>query len=89
MRFVFSRLFFILLAAGFVPLSLSWNFSALRWFVLAYDVLLLGLVLTDWWISRRLPAGLTIKRGIENVLPLATRTKWRSILRTAPPAICT
>ncbi|HEV7644838.1 MAG TPA: DUF58 domain-containing protein [Pyrinomonadaceae bacterium] len=65
MRFVFSRLFFILLAAGFVPLSLSWNFPVLRWFVLGYDVLLMGLAITDWAISRKIPAGLTIKRAIE------------------------
>jgi uncharacterized protein (DUF58 family) len=65
MRFVFSRLFFILVAIGFVPLSLSWNFPALRWAVLAYDLLLMTLALSDWFISRKIPAGLTINRDIE------------------------
>ena len=42
MRFVFSRLFFVLLALGFLPLSLSWNYPALRYAVLVYDVALLA-----------------------------------------------
>jgi len=65
MRFVFSRLFFILVAVGFVPLSLSWNFPVLRWLVLAFDLLLVAAAITDWLISRKIPAGLTIKRDIE------------------------
>ena len=62
MRFVFSRLFFILLAAGFVPLSLSWNFPVLRYAVLAYDVLLLAAALIDYFVSRRLVEQLSIDR---------------------------
>jgi len=62
MRFVFSRLFFILLAIGFVPLSLSWSFPALRYAVLAYDVLLVLLALFDYFTSRKLPEELTITR---------------------------
>jgi uncharacterized protein (DUF58 family) len=65
MRFVFSRRFFIFIAIGFVPLSLSWSFPALRWFVLAYDILLAALALTDWLLSRKLPEGLSVKRAIE------------------------
>jgi len=62
MRFVFSRRFFILLAIGFIPLSLSWSLPALRYFVLVYDVLLLALALIDYFVSRKLPAGLTMTR---------------------------
>ncbi len=62
MNFVFSRRFFILLAAGFVPLSLSWNFPELRTAVFGYDVLLVLLAVTDYFISRKLPEGLTIQR---------------------------
>ena len=65
MRFVFSRLFFILVAIGFVPLSLSWNFPALRWAVLGLDLLLIMLALADWLISRKIPVGLMINRDIE------------------------
>jgi uncharacterized protein (DUF58 family) len=62
MRFVFSRRFFILLAIGFVPLSLSWSFPALRYAVLAYDVLLVLLALADYFTSRKLPEELTVSR---------------------------
>lgn len=62
MRFVFSRRFFILLAIGFVPLSLSWSFPALRYAVLVYDVALVLLAIVDYFISRNLPAELTISR---------------------------
>ena len=62
MRFVFSRRFFILLAIGFVPLSLSWSFPALRYAVLAFDVLLVLLALFDYFTSRKLPEELTITR---------------------------
>lgn len=65
MKFTFSRLFFILLAIGFVPLSLSWNFPVLRTAVLVYDILLILLALTDWFISRKLPEDLTIHREFE------------------------
>ncbi len=65
MRFVFSRRFFILVAIGFVPLSLSWNFSELRWAVLGFDILLILLALADWLISRGIPDGLSVKRAIE------------------------
>jgi uncharacterized protein (DUF58 family) len=65
MRFVFSRRFFILVAIGFVPLSLSWNFPVLRWAVLVFDILLVLLALADWLISRKIPDGLSVKRVIE------------------------
>lgn len=65
MRFVFSRLFFALLALGFLPLSLSWNFPVLRYAVLTYDVALIALALIDYFISRKLLAELTITREFE------------------------
>jgi uncharacterized protein (DUF58 family) len=65
MKFAFSRLFFILLAIGFIPLSLSWNFPILRQIVLFYDILLIILALVDWFISRKLPEDLTISREFD------------------------
>lgn len=65
MPFVFSKNFFILLLIGFIPLSLSWNYPFLRWLALGYDLLLLGLVLIDWRISR-LPNSIKIERIINN-----------------------
>jgi len=62
MRFVFSRRFFVLLAIGFVPLSLSWNAPELRTAVFLYDVLLVLFAVVDYFISRKLPVELTIER---------------------------
>lgn len=62
MRFVFSRFFYVLLALGVVPLSISWTFPALRYAVLGYDVLLFVVALADMFLSRQLPAELTITR---------------------------
>lgn len=65
MRFVFSRRFYIFLAAGLVPLSLSWNFPALRSAVLIFDVLLVIAALFDYFVSRRLLTDFTIERKFE------------------------
>ena len=80
MRFVFSRLFFILLAIGFVPLSLSWSFPALRYAVLAYDVLLVLLALFDYFTSRKLPEELMISREFDRRFAIgdANRIKLRA-----------
>ena len=75
MRFVFSRLFFILLAVGFVPLSLSWNFTALHYVVLVYDVLLLAVALVDYFVSRRLPEDLTVTREFSKRFAIGDETK--------------
>jgi len=53
MSFVFSRRFYILLAFGLVPLSLSWNFPVLRWLVLLYDIGLLAAALADNHLSQK------------------------------------
>ena len=75
MRFVFSRRFFILLAIGFVPLSLSWNFPALRLFVLIYDVALISIALIDYFISRKLPAELVLKRRFSRRFAIGDETE--------------
>jgi uncharacterized protein (DUF58 family) len=64
MRFVFSKYFFILIAVGLIPLSLSWHFPLLRWFVVAYDFLLICLALIDWGISG-LPMEVRLTRNFE------------------------
>jgi hypothetical protein len=40
MKFVFTRLFYVLLAIGFIPLSLSWGRPVLRWATFAFDAAL-------------------------------------------------
>ena len=47
MRFVFSKLFFLLIAGSLVILSLSWGRPWLRWVALAYDVVLIIAALID------------------------------------------
>lgn len=74
MRFVFSRRFYILLALGFIPLSLSWNFPFLRYFVVGYDILLIILALTDYFISRKLHEKLNIKREFSKRFAIGDET---------------
>lgn len=59
--FVFSKLFYVLVALAFIPLVFSWNYPWLRWVALAYNVLLLGTAIAE---SRfcKLPSGVTISR---------------------------
>ncbi|MCA1850248.1 MAG: hypothetical protein LC672_04170, partial [Acidobacteria bacterium] len=61
---VFTKLFYALLAAGFVPLSLSWGRPGLRLLALVYDALLFGAALVDWRRSRW-PKGARVEREIE------------------------
>ena len=75
MRFVFSRKFYILVALGIIPLSLSWTLPVLRPIVLAYDILLIGLALFDFFISRKLPEELTVKREFEKRFAIGDATK--------------
>ena len=65
MRFTFTRRFLILLALGFVPLSLSWTFPELRYAVLAYDILIIFLALIDRFVSRKLPDEFTVAREFD------------------------
>lgn len=62
MRFIFSRRFYILLAIGLIPLSLSWNIPVLRSIVLIFDIGLILLALVDWFSSRKLSDELTLTR---------------------------
>src|SRR5882762_539691 len=47
MRFIFSKLFYALLAVGFVPLSLSWGRPMLGWVALTYDLGLIAFAIFD------------------------------------------
>ena len=59
--FVFSKLFYILIALAFIPLVLSWEYPWLRWLALAYNVALLGTAIVESRLCK-LPPGLTISR---------------------------
>lgn len=75
MRFVFSRRFYILLALGLIPLSLSWNFPRLRYVVLIYDILLILLALIDYFVSRTLPESFRITREFTRRFAIGDETQ--------------
>ena len=83
MNFVFSRKFFVLLAIGFVPLSLSWNTPALRYAVLIYDAALVALALFDYFASRRLPAELTVGREFAGRFAIGDKTSIKLLIENA------
>jgi uncharacterized protein (DUF58 family) len=74
MNFVFSRRFLVLLAFGIMPLSLSWNFPALRYVVLAFDIVLIAAAIVDYFISRKLRENLTVERSFSAKFALGDET---------------
>jgi uncharacterized protein (DUF58 family) len=85
MRFVFSRRFYILLALGLIPLSLSWNLPALQTAVFAADALLILLALTDYFISRKLPEDFTIRREFSRRFAIGDETETSLIIENLSP----
>jgi uncharacterized protein (DUF58 family) len=85
MNFVFSRRFYILLALGLIPLSLSWNMPALRTVVLVYDIFLVALAFIDYFISRRLPEELTVKREFDKRFAIGDETAVKIHIENASP----
>ena len=75
MRFVFSRRFYILLALGLIPLSLSWGFPILRTVILIYDICLILLALADWLVSRKLPKDLVLERKFSRRFAIGDETE--------------
>jgi uncharacterized protein (DUF58 family) len=61
-RFVFTRKFYLLMAFGLVPLSLSWSVPALRWIVLAFDAAVLVGAFWDFFASRGIANELAVTR---------------------------
>jgi len=76
MRFIFSKLLYILLAIGFVPLSLSWGRPMLRWVALAYDLALIAVAVFDAWNSK-LPAKVDIERHFGGRFAVGAETEVR------------
>ena len=76
MRFVFSKLFYALLAVGFVPLSLSWNRPMLRWVTLTYDLGLIALAIFDATNSK-MPARVRIERHFGGRFAVGAETEVR------------
>jgi uncharacterized protein (DUF58 family) len=84
MRFVFSKLFYLLIAAGLVVLSFSWGRPSLRWAALAYDVALLILAIID---SRRshLPKDVQITRTFTGRFAVGAETEVSVNIRNPQP----
>ena len=76
MRFVFTKLFYALLAIGLIPLSLSWNQPLLRWLTLAYDLALISAAIFDAW-NGRLPAPVRIERHFGGRFAVGAETEVR------------
>jgi uncharacterized protein (DUF58 family) len=76
MRFIFSKLFYALLAVGFVPLSLSWGRPVLHWVALAYDLILIALAIFDATNSK-LPARVLIERHFASRFAVGAETEVR------------
>src|SRR5258706_3825038 len=74
MRFVFSKLFYALLAVGLVPLSLSWNRPLLRWLALTYDLLLIAIAIFDAW-NAKLPDRVNIERHFSSRFAVGAETE--------------
>jgi uncharacterized protein (DUF58 family) len=88
MRFVFSKLFYVLLALGFVPLSLSWERTGLRWATLGFDVMLLLAAIIDARLSR-LPAGVRVEREFEGRFAVGAETEVRIKVSNQTPRTVT
>jgi uncharacterized protein (DUF58 family) len=87
MPFVFTKLFYVLLAVGFVPLSLSWQRPALRWVTLLYDAALLIIAFLDSRLSR-LPTRLTIEREFGSRFAVGAETEVRvNVLNDSESAV--
>lgn len=61
MRFVFTKLFYLLVALGFIPLAFAWQYPWLARLAFGYDVLLLMAAIIDSQISQ-LPQGFRVSR---------------------------
>lgn len=75
MRPIFSRRFYILVALGFVPLSLSWGVPELRYVVLGYDVLLIIAVFADYFVSRNDLTEVLVDREFDRRFAIGDPTK--------------
>jgi uncharacterized protein (DUF58 family) len=84
MRFVFTKLFYLLIAAGLILLSLSWGRPWLRWAALAYDVALIALAIIDARRSR-LPQEVRITREFSGRFAVGAETEVHLKVQNAQP----
>jgi uncharacterized protein (DUF58 family) len=75
MKFIFSRLFYVLFVIGFVPLSLSWNLPWLRTLVFVYDACLVIAAVADYLLSRGLGGDLRVRREFDRRFAIGDAAK--------------
>lgn len=76
MRFVFSNLFYLLIAAGFVPLSLSWGRPWLRWVTVFYNVAVVLIAIVDARFSQ-FPERVIVSREFGSRFAVGAETEVR------------
>ena len=84
MRFVFTKLFYLLIALGLILLSLSWGRPWLRWLAVVYDVALIALAIIDARRSQ-LPKGVRITREFGGRFAVGAETEVRINVQNAQP----
>lgn len=84
MRFVFTKLFYLLIAVSFILLSLSWGRPWLRWVAFGYDIVLIALAITDARRSR-LPTGVRITREFSGRFAVGAETTVSINVQNAQP----
>jgi uncharacterized protein (DUF58 family) len=84
MRFVFTKLFYLLAALGLIILSFSWGRPWLRWLALTYDLGLLGVAIIDARRSR-LPKGVRITREFSGRFAVGAETEVHINVQNAQP----
>ena len=80
--FVFSKLFYFLLALAFIPLVLSWEYPWLRWLALTYNVALLGAAIVESRLCK-LPTGVTISREFAGRFAMGADTEVKVHVQNA------
>jgi len=73
MRFVFTKLFYALLAVALIPISLSWGRPLLGWVAITYDLIIIAAALFDAWNSK-LPKGVRIERQFDGRFAVGAET---------------
>ena len=84
MRFVFTKLFYLLTALSLILLSLSWGRPWLRWAALAYDVALIALAIVDARLSQ-LPRGVRITREFAGRFAVGAENEVHINVQNAQP----
>jgi uncharacterized protein (DUF58 family) len=87
MRFVFTKLFYLMAAAGLVLLSFSWGRPWLRWGALIYDIVLLALAIVDARTSK-LPRNVRVSREFNGRFAVGAETEVHiKVVNEQPEAI--